>query len=76
MEVIAKVKCNQNIADEQGQQHNVKLSAVTDGSEENKSFCRWTPTMDINTFISDETPASGFFEPGEEYYVTFRKVEK
>lgn len=73
--VIAKFKCEKsepNIGD----QTDVTFSAVTDGCEENKSFSRWTPAGNLTMCISNETPASKFFQPGEEYYLTFSKTKE
>ena len=45
------------------------------GSEENKSFSRWTPVAYLEMWISDETPAGSFFEQGKEYYLDFTESE-
>lgn len=51
----------------------VNLSPVASGSEENKSFSLYTPTGKIELAINNPD-AVGFFIPGEEYYVEFRKA--
>lgn len=72
--VRAKFQC---VANEptSGEQHQVKLLAVVSGSEENKSFSRWTPSASVELCISDETPAATAFEVGKEYYVDFTPAE-
>jgi hypothetical protein len=72
--VKAKLICVSN-EPTSGEQHVVKFSAVVSGSEENKSFCRWTPSANLEIYISDETPAGDFFEQGKEYYLDFEKAE-
>ena len=52
---------------------NITLNAVTSGSEENKSFFKYTPTGQI-TFNCVNDEASALFEPGKEYYVGFEKA--
>lgn len=49
----------------------VQLEPVMDGSEENKSFARYTPNGKLEMDISEGTPAADFFEEGKEYYLTF-----
>jgi hypothetical protein len=47
--------------------YNYKFSAVTSGSDENKTFWKWTPSGGIElSSIRDE-----LFEVGKEYYVDF-----
>jgi hypothetical protein len=57
------------------EQTTVNFQAVTSGSEENKSFSRWTPSANIMMVISNETPAAQVFKQGKEYYVDFTEVE-
>lgn len=41
-----------------------------DGSDENNTFARWTPTATCEVYVNN--PAlHGKFEPGQEYYVDF-----
>lgn len=73
-QVRAKMVCvstEPNIND----QTTVHFQAVTFGSEENKSFSRWTPTANLNMVISNETPAAQVFKQGKEYYLDFTEVE-
>ena len=52
----------------------VSLSPVTNGSDENKEFFKYTPGGNIElSVVSKET--ANMFEPGKEYYVDFSKVE-
>jgi hypothetical protein len=51
------------------------MSPVTDDSEENKSFAKWTPWGKLELGISNPELV-GTFYPGDEYVVTFHKVEK
>lgn len=53
----------------------VSFSPVISGSEENKSFAKYTPAGSLELSISDETPASEFFELGKEYYVDFARAD-
>ena len=68
--VKAKFKCD-SMTPIDGDQTQLKMSAVVSGSEENKSFSRWTPAANLEMCISNETAAKTFFEPGLEYYLTF-----
>lgn len=72
--VRAKFVCVSN-EQKEGEQHQVKLNAVMQGSEENKSFSRWTPVANLEMWISDETPAAQVFEQGKEYYVDFTPAD-
>lgn len=72
MNVIAKFKCT-SIEDKEGDQKLMTASAVMDGSEENKSFSRWTPAGNLEMWISNETDAMKFFVEGEEFYLNFSK---
>lgn len=72
MNVIAKFVCT-SVTPTTGEQKVVKAVPVIDGSEENKSFSRWTTSGSLEMFISDETQAGDFFTPGEEFYMTFSK---
>jgi hypothetical protein len=72
--VVAKLICTSKEPIE-AEQKKVKFQAVVSGSEENKSFCRWTPSANLEMFISNETPAGDYFEEGKEYIITFDKAE-
>lgn len=51
------------------------LSAVTNTSEENKTFSIYTPSATVKMHITNPN-ALDFFEAGEEYICTFTKAEK
>ena len=53
---------------------NVELTPVIEGSDENKSFSKYTPAGQISLTISDETDAVDYFEENKEYYVKFTKA--
>lgn len=48
----------------------VRLHPVYSGSEENKSFSKWTPTGEVSMTITNPA-ALGFFEAGKEFYLDF-----
>ena len=52
---------------------NVTLSAVTSGSEENKSFSMWTPTGQLTMAVTNPN-LYGFFVQGEELYLNISKT--
>lgn len=75
MSVKAKFKCSGVSVDEQNEGNKfVTLEAVTDGSEENKSFAKYTPNGSVQINISRETPAYDYFEGGKQYYLTFESA--
>jgi hypothetical protein len=73
-QVKAKLVCV-SVTPTEGEQRIVKFQAVTTGSEENKSFSRWTPSANLEMYISNETPAGEYFEQGKEYYLNFEAAE-
>jgi hypothetical protein len=56
-------------------QTEVKLNCVTSGSEENKSFAKYTPSGGASLSIDAGTPASDAFKQGQEFYLDFIPVE-
>lgn len=72
--VKAKFKCDHIDDRPEYQQKEVTLSPVISGSEENKSFAKYTPAGLLQLSISYETKASDFFEPGESYYLDIIKA--
>ena len=52
----------------------VSFSAVTSGSEENKSFAKYTLCGNLQILISYETEASNAFKQGNEYYLDISPV--
>jgi len=73
--VIAKFVCIGAQHSDEYQSTSVNFMAVTSGSEENKSFSKYTPSASLQMTISDETEASNFFVQGKEYYLTFKAAE-
>ena len=71
--VRAKFKCTSvtNYESSKG----IELSAVISGSEENKSFSKYTPSGHLRIGIDNDAPASNFFTPGKEYYIDFQEAE-
>lgn len=57
--------------DDNGEGKHVTLMAVTSGSEENKSFAKYTPSGQIELYVDNPDAA---FEEGE-YYIDFTKVD-
>lgn len=53
----------------------VEFSAVISGSEENKSFAKYTPSANLKMWISYDTPACNAFEKGKEYFVYFTEAK-
>jgi hypothetical protein len=70
----AKFWCAKVAKTKMGQQGEVgvevELSAVYDGSEENKKYFKWTPNGRITLGILNPE-AAAIFEVGKEYYVDF-----
>ena len=48
----------------------VTFRPVTGGSEENKSFAKYTPSGSLEMVIDSETQAYDAFTPGKEYFLT------
>lgn len=47
----------------------VRFSPVIEGSDENKSFAKYTPAGNLELYISYDTEASNVFELYKEYYL-------
>lgn len=71
--VLAKFKVA-SVTNFSNSNHQVSMSPVTSGSEENKSFSMYSPSGEIKLHITNPD-CLGFFEPASEYYVEFRKAE-
>lgn len=52
----------------------VVLQPVTSGSEENKSFWKYTPSGKLEMQMSAGIAAADAFEPGQEFYLDFTPV--
>ena len=67
--VKAKFRCN-SVTDFGGQKQAL-MSAVYSQTGENADFAKATPSGELKMSIDAEVPASNFFAPGKEYYLTF-----
>lgn len=47
----------------------------SDGSDENNTFAKWTPSADLKLCVTNPALV-GAFKVGEEFYVDFTPVEK
>lgn len=72
-----KVYCNDT---DEPRSESLKFAAVCksdgyppDGSDENNTFARWTPTADLSMYINNPE-LLGKFKVGEEFYVDFTKA--
>lgn len=76
--VVAKMKCNEvnSTRAPYSLTHKVKLGAVCGSEGENAAFTKYTPSGECWMNIDATAPALEFFEPGQDYYVTFTKVPK
>lgn len=61
--VRCKFKCTE-VTEQEGPVYHAKFSPVTEGSEENKKFFKWTPGGSLNL-----SAVNAKFEVGREYYV-------
>lgn len=71
--LIAKFKVG-SVTDFGNNNHEVKMTPVVSGSEENKSFSMYTPSGDCRLHITNPN-AIGFFVASDEVYVIFVKKE-
>jgi hypothetical protein len=79
--VRAKMRCNgidtSRWGKFEGQQTvKVRLGAIYGTEGENKDFTTATPSGECWMNIDASRPAADYFEPGEDYYVTFTKAPK
>lgn len=74
-QVRAKFQCTEVKDQPESEIKLVDFVAVIDGSEENKSFAKYTPSGGAYLNISYETPAADFFEVGKCYYLDFTSAE-
>ena len=72
--VRAKFVCDGIIENEEYKQKTVTMIPVTSGSEENKTFAKYTPSGGLHLVISDETPAADYFQKGKEYFLDIREA--
>ncbi len=71
--IRAKFKCES--VNETEANKEAELCVVTTGSEENKSFSKYTPCGRIRINIDKDTEAANLFVPGKEYYVDFTEAD-
>jgi len=74
--VRAKFYCNTVTDKPELEQVFVSMGVVTNGCEENKSFFKYTPSGLMTLVIGYDTPASGFFEEGNEYYLDISRASE
>lgn len=72
--IRAKFKCN-SITDN-GYNKSANLTAIYGDNGENADFAKATPSGSLQISIDKDTPASEFFQPQQDYYLVFEKVEK
>lgn len=72
MTVRAKFRVN-SVTEQEGGLKSIILSPVTQGSKENESFFKWTPSGNIHLGVLNPA-ASEQFTPGQEFYVDFTKA--
>lgn len=72
---MVRAKFRVDCVEDYGQQKNIKMSAVTTGSEENKAFWKWTPSGSLTLSTINEEAAKQFV-PGEEFYLDFTPAPK
>lgn len=71
--VKAKFRC-MSVTDF-GYNKQAKFSAVYSTTGENADFAKATPSGDLSINIDSGVPASNYFQPGKEYYLTFEVAE-
>lgn len=72
MNIRAKFKVESVSKTEFGE--GVKMNAVCyDGTKENASFSKFTPSGSFEMFVTNEK-LFGAFKPGAEYYLDFKEV--
>lgn len=69
MNVIAKFICTGIVDNPEYENKTVSFNPVVSGSEENKSFSKYTPSGSLILTISYDTSASDVFELHKEYYL-------
>ena len=73
MKVKAKFKCYSIV--DLGYVISANFGAVYGTEGENADYAKATPAGNLDINIDKETKASEFFKQGEDYYLTFEKVE-
>lgn len=65
--VRAKIRCS-SIELFSGETRTFKFDAVMNGSDENKTWSKWTPSLGLTMQVTNPNVS---FEPGKEYYLDF-----
>jgi hypothetical protein len=71
--VRAKFRCTS--VQDFGWNKTANFSAVAANQGENADFAKATPSGQLSINIDGDVPASQFFEPKKEYYLTFEAAE-
>lgn len=73
MKVISKWKCNsvRLYGSDPNGDKTVYFNPVTSGSDENKSFSKYTPSGELIMYVSNPECV---FEIGKEYYITLEPM--
>lgn len=58
-----------------GDKEIVAQAVMGNGSEENKSFAKYTPNGKLVMTIGSGTEAQDFFTPGKKFYLDFTEAE-
>ena len=72
MSVRAKFKCCSVVKNDE--HATIRLDAVTNGSEENKEFFKYTPSGSLALYCVNAAASEQFVE-GAEYYLDITKVD-
>lgn len=73
-QILCKFNCG-HIGTAPGSDHKqITFRAVTSGSEENKSFSKYTPAGQLTLTVSPETPAYDAFKEGKDYFLTITEA--
>jgi len=75
MKILAKFRCN-DVTQTTWGSIAVSFNAVYGTEGENADFSKATPSGQIQMNVDKDTKAATEFVRGEEYYLTFEKVEK
>jgi hypothetical protein len=54
----------------------VEMNAIYGTEGENADFTKATPNGNLTITISNDVPASELFNPGDEFYLNFDKIQK
>jgi len=72
--IRAKFVCNSAVEDGLDNEV-VRMSAVTADTEENKTWCKYTPAGSFEIYINNPD-AKGKFVEGKEYFIDIHPAEK